>query len=448
MRSSSPSKATCEDHLVKLRNVEVYDVDSIELTYTLGRFTHTIAENAILKPDATKLLIQRSNTSHDESVDLVICTKLAKWLHVDVFLVWICVSQTVEGIETIFKTQGIPELEVVNNSIDHSCSQGVDGRNGFKSHAPRVPPSPSQGPTTTAPDSLYDPHPQKQKNQAVEVVTSSLAPNPRDPPRDFSPRGKTVGVVTGRSPPSAICDPEYDTIPQVTTNPTYGAVSTSQDAIPKIPESQYDLRLQYKTDRTVGAITRDQNPLPIIRDQYDLGPQNKAGQMAEVVTRSQNPTPEARNLQYNLIPGGETEQTIGVVTSSQSSTPTAYDPQYDSSSQGNMDRQDPTSITDHSSEFAAHSEVLIARPSHLSPHDHSLPYNMNPTPSGTSFAYPTGFFNQNASLPANGPEFLSGAPPRTGDYYTGDSPRPASEQQIADGIAGELFVSSAAVALF
>src|ERR1700683_578569 len=99
MRSTSPSKLTPEvqDLLARLKNVVVYDVGSIELTYTLNDFTHTIEEDAILETDGTGLSIQRIKNA--SNCELVICTKLAKLLLVEFPPVWICVSQTADMVQ-------------------------------------------------------------------------------------------------------------------------------------------------------------------------------------------------------------------------------------------------------------------------------------------------------------------------------------------------------------
>lgn len=192
MQSSLSSKSTYEDYLIKLKNVEVYDVDSIELTYTLNCYMHTIAEDAILTANATKLLIQKSRASHD--CDLMICTKLAKWLHVDVFLVWICVSQTIDMIKTIFEMLGIPELEVADDSINHhqSCALSVLLSIDQADKMVRIATN-SQGPTRTARDHLYNFSPQQKRNRIVGVATGSPgSPSMTCVPQyNFSPQDKT-----------------------------------------------------------------------------------------------------------------------------------------------------------------------------------------------------------------------------------------------------------------
>lgn len=410
------------------------------MTYTLGHFTHTTTENACLQPDATKLLIQKSDTSRNEAVDLAICTKLAKWLHVDVFLVCTCVSQTVEIIDAIFKSQGIPELEPENNSTDRSHSQGFDGGSDSKSYASTAPlyaskmnktvgtDTKGQAPPAATLDSLNNIHPQKYKNQAIEAVTSSLDPSARDPQNDFNPNGKAVGVVTGnRESPPVTYDPEYDNIRQGTTHTTDVVVPINQYPIPRIPEPRFDRQLQGETDQTLGTITKDRDPPPIIHNHHNLSPRNKAVRVAEMVTESQHPTSVAYNLQRDR---DEVDRIDREITSSQNSTHTIYDLQYDSSPQWNIV---------HSSASTAQSETLIAQPPYEFPHPL---HNMDST--GTSFAYPAGPSNRDTSYLANRPEILS----HTGGDYAGDALGHATEQQISDGIAGELFVSSAAVPLF
>lgn len=137
--------AEAQDLLIKLRNVTVYDVDSIELTYTLDNFTHTKTEDVILKPESTKFIIQKSKASHD--CDLWICTQLAKLLLVDVLLVWACVCQPIDTMQRFFKMQGIPELEIPGDSIDRSRLRGVDADNLMQSQVLITPSSDSQGDT-------------------------------------------------------------------------------------------------------------------------------------------------------------------------------------------------------------------------------------------------------------------------------------------------------------
>jgi len=145
----------------------------------------------------------------------------------------------------------------------------------------------------------------------------------------------------------------------------------------------------------------------------------------------------ARDPRDDLSPQDKTDQTAG--TSSQSPTPQAHDLRYDLSLQQTMDHLDPVATTTHPGEAVAQAEVLMPQPPYLFPYVMSQ-YSVDPA--HTSSVYLSPSLGQNISQPVNRPETFNDAQfPSTGGHYTGDSPD--TGQHI--GIAGEYFVSSAAV---
>jgi hypothetical protein len=539
MRSTSPSKLTPEvqNLLAGLKNVAVYDVGSIELTYTLDDSTHTIAEDAILQTDATGLLIQQIKTPGN--CELVICTKLAKLLLMDVYFVWICVSQTADMVQTMFKMQGIPELEVVNDSTDHSWLQGVNGRDHFESHVLTAPFSSSQAgastagvatnnqrstvdpiytrlngwrdhkqsPTPMAHDPQDDLGSQGKINGTAGVATSSqaLTPTTRDQ-HDLSQQdntGRMPGVGTSsRSPTLIASDLQHNPSLQDKTNRTPIVVTSSRSHLPMTCDLQHDSSPPDKTDRISGVVTTGRNLTPITRDlQQETGPQDKTSRTAGIVTSGRGPKPVTHDLQHDHFPQDKTDRTPGVVTNSRHPTPITHDPQYNPSLrdttdrtpsevagsrgptpmprdprddlspqdktdqtvgtssqspmqhahdlqynlslQQKMDHPEPVATATYPDEAVAQAEVPMPQPPCLFPYI-MPPYNVDPA--RTSSVYLSPSLGPNISLPPNRPEtfddtqFLS-----TGGYHTGDSPD--TGQHIRDGIAGEHFVSSVAVAL-
>jgi len=122
-----------------------------------------------------------------------------------------------------------------------------------------------------------------------------------------------------------------------------------------------------------------------------------------------------------------------VVSSVHTSTPTACDPQYDLSLQYKADEDglDPTTTNTHSGKTSPQFNALI--PPLVFPHA-TLPYIM---PSSTSSIFVTASFGRNPSQLATGPECF-GSAQSFGSYHTKDLP--ATEQQIADGVAGEKYM--------
>jgi hypothetical protein len=495
MRSTSPSKLIPEvqDLLAGLKNVVVYDVDSIELTYTLDDSTHSIAEDAILQTDATGLVIQQIKTSGN--CELVICKKLAKLLLMDVYIVWICVSQTADMVQTIFKMQGIPELEVVNDSTDHSWLQSINGR---EPHVVTYPLSSDQagartaGVATNNQRSTLDPlYP---RLNGWRDHKQSLTPMNHDPQDDLGPQGKTnrmVGVTTNIRGLTPTIRDQHDLIPQDNTDRMPSVGTSSRSHLPMTCGLQHDSSPIDKTDRTSGVVTRSRSPTPITHDlQQDTSPRDKTNRTAGVVTSSRGPTPVAHDLQHDPIPQDKTDRMAGVVTNgrhhthdpqynpspqdktdrtpsvaagsrspaqmahsprddispqdktdqtvvtnSQSPTSQAHDIQYNLSLQQTMDHLDPVATTTRPDEAIAQVEVPMPQPS-CSP-----PFNVDPTRTSSIYLSPS--FGPNISLSANRPETFNGA--HAEEYNTEDSS--GTGQHIRDGIAGEYFVSSTVVVL-
>jgi hypothetical protein len=105
-----------------------------------------------------------------------------------------------------------------------------------------------------------------------------------------------------------------------------------------------------------------------------------------------------------------------------------------------MDHLDPVVIITHHGEAVVPAEVPMPQP---------FPYAMpqySVDLAHTSSVYLSPSLGPNISLPVNRPETFNDAQfLGTGGYNTGDSPD--TGQHIRDGIAGEYFVSSAAVVL-
>jgi hypothetical protein len=375
MRGALPSKLTPEalDLLARLKNVAVYDVGSIELTYTLDDSTHTIAEDAILKMDATGLLIQQIKSSGN--CELVICEKLAKLLLMDFYLVWICVSQSAEMVQTMFKMQGIPELEVVKDSTDHSLRQGVIGRDHFESHVLTTPISSSQAgartvgvatnsqrptlnpiyarlngwrdhkqlPTPMTHDPQDDLVPQGKINRTVGVAISSRSLTPTTHNQhDLSPQDtdQMTGVGTrSRSPTLMAGDLQHDPSPQNKINRMPVVVTSSQSRLPMSHDLQRDSSPPDKTDQTSGVVTSGRSPTTIAHDlQQDASPRNKTNQMAGIVISGRSPTPVTRDLRHDSIPQDKTDRMPSMATNSRSPTPITHGAEYNHSLRDKIDR--------------------------------------------------------------------------------------------------------------
>jgi hypothetical protein len=220
-----------------------------------------------------------------------------------------------------------------------------------------------------------------------------------------------------------------------------GVVTNGQGPTPVTRYFQHDPIPQDETDRTPGVVTSSRNLTPITHDpQYNPSPQDKTDRMPSEVAGSRGPTPMARDPRDDLSLQDKTDQIVG--TSSQIPTPQAHNPQYNLSLQQTMDL-DPVARTTHPGEAVAQAEVPMPQPPCLSP-DVMPPYNVDPA--RTSSVYLSPSLGPDINLPVNRPEAFSDAQfLSTGGYYTGDSP--GTGQHIRDGIAGEHFVSSAAVVL-
>jgi hypothetical protein len=336
MHGTSPSKLTLEvqDLLAGLKHVAVYDVGSIELTYTLDDSTHTIAEDAILQLDATGLLIQQVKTSGN--CELVICTKLAKLLHMDISHVWICISQAADMVQKIFKMQGIPELEVVNDSADHSSLQGINGRDHFESHvvtASSETGARTVGVATNNPRSILDPI-----HARLNGRRDSPTPMTLDLQDDLGSQGpnRTVGVATSSRDLTPTTRDQHDLRPQDNTDRMPSVGTSSRSSTLMTGDFQRDSNLQDKTNRMPVVVASSRSSLPKTRDlQHDFSPPDKT---SDVVTGGRSPTPITRGLQQDTSPRDKTNRTTGAVTSGGGPTPVISDLQHDHIPQDNTDR--------------------------------------------------------------------------------------------------------------
>ena len=322
-----------------------------------------IAEDAILKTDATGHLIEQIKTSGNH--ELVICTKLAKLLPVDFSVVWICFTATTDMVEAIFKMQGIPELEVVNHSTNHSWLHGRDhhaltpplsntqagvrtaevATNNQRStldplyarlndwHNHKQPPTPM----THDPQGDFDPHGKTNREVGVATSSRSLIPTTRDQ-HDQDNRDRTPGVGTSsRSPTLIVSDLQPGPSLQEKTNRMPVVVTSSRSPLPVTHD--HVASPPDKTDRTSGVVTSGRSPTPIIHDlQQDTSPRDKTNRTAGVVASGQDPTPATRDLQHDPILQDKMDRTPGVVTNSRNATPITRDPQCSPSPQDEADR--------------------------------------------------------------------------------------------------------------
>lgn len=99
------------DLLKKLANVAIFSVDSIQTTYSLGKFnTSNDRENVAIEHDAVSLHILVSKRLPKDEWLQEICTSLSNLLRVDAAqMLWV-VGQPQRFVESYLIKEGIPEI--------------------------------------------------------------------------------------------------------------------------------------------------------------------------------------------------------------------------------------------------------------------------------------------------------------------------------------------------
>ena len=115
VKPSLPQRA--KDFLPKLRNIEVFGVQSITCTLSLGPYNEPMPTDVSFQETDEKFIMFFSRAAGDlsDSLDFAICEELSRLLDIDIMLLSSCISRSVGYIHKLFKHEGIEEIPLEND---------------------------------------------------------------------------------------------------------------------------------------------------------------------------------------------------------------------------------------------------------------------------------------------------------------------------------------------
>ncbi|KAI0260315.1 hypothetical protein BC834DRAFT_901531 [Gloeopeniophorella convolvens] len=187
---------------VKLRNISVIGVESINTTLTLGVCRESTPEPVSVQETEDKftVFVSRTGSPGGHSIDPIICEALARLLEVDMIGLFTCITQTTEMVDRLFGLKGIEEL-AVDDGHDRSWLQAIS-----QPHVPVVPVVPAAPPQRTpspSPPPVQAPRSPSPSTLSVHDTQHfpPLSATPARPPRraTLSPSQSSISSMDGRS---------------------------------------------------------------------------------------------------------------------------------------------------------------------------------------------------------------------------------------------------------
>lgn len=111
--------------LTKLHKITVINVPTITTTLTLGSCIETTSDEVAFEETDDKFTVFVSNAcSQGKPINPPVCAALSRLLEVDMMLLFICVTQSADVVDTLFDLNGVAEIPV-DDGHDRSWLQAM-----------------------------------------------------------------------------------------------------------------------------------------------------------------------------------------------------------------------------------------------------------------------------------------------------------------------------------